>query len=186
MKMKATRQLRDEHEGIKVMLRIIENVCKQAESGERLMIEHFEGILEFLKVFVDKCHHAKEEEVLFPALEALGIPKEGGPIGVMLHEHALGRGLIKDIDKAFTEYRNGGKAALKEVNQSAKEYIFLLFNHIGKENNMLFVMAENRLSEEQQEELYEGFEKIEEERIGTGKHEEFHKMIHALKNIYWS
>lgn len=186
MKMRATRQLRDEHEGILVMLRIIENACRQAESGERVTIEHFEGILEFLKVFVDKCHHAKEEEMLFPALEDLGIPKEGGPIGVMLHEHALGRELLKAIDEAFTEYKGGGKKALEAVNHSSKEYVSLLLDHIAKENNVLFVMAESRLSERQQEELYEGFEKIEEERIGRGKHEEFHKMIHVLKAIYWN
>jgi hemerythrin-like domain-containing protein len=184
MKMRATRQLRDEHEGILVMLRIIETVCRQAESSKRLTIEHFEAILEFLKVFVDKCHHAKEEEILFPALEVLGIPKEGGPIGVMLHEHALGRELIKAIDKSFMEYKGGGKEALEAVNHSANEYVSLLLDHIAKENNVLFVMAESRLSEGQQEELYEGFEKIEEERIGMGKHEEFHKMIHALKTIY--
>jgi hemerythrin-like domain-containing protein len=35
--------------------------------------------MEFLTVFVDKCHHGKEEEFLFPALEAAGIAREGGP-----------------------------------------------------------------------------------------------------------
>jgi hypothetical protein len=45
-------------------------------------------------------------------------------------------------------------------------------------------MAEKTLSEAQQEELYEGFEKIEEDRIGIGKHDEFHGLIHALKDTY--
>jgi hypothetical protein len=39
-------------------------------------------------------------------------------------------------------------------------------------------------SKEKDEELFEGFEKIEEERIGAGKHEAFHKLMHTLKEIY--
>jgi hypothetical protein len=45
-------------------------------------------------------------------------------------------------------------------------------------------MAENILSDAQQEELYEGFERIEENRIGVGKHEEFHELIHTLRDLY--
>lgn len=184
MNFKATKQLRDEHEGVKIMLGILERVCKKAQESGSLHTAHFTAILEFLKVFVDQCHHAKEEELLFPALEALGIPNEGGPIGVMLHEHAMGRGFIKAMDEAFSEYTRGEKSALAEVIHHAREYISLLLHHIDKENTVLFVMAENILSDAQQEELYEGFERIEENRIGVGKHEEFHELIHTLRDLY--
>ena len=79
--MKATQQLRDEHEGVKIMLTVLGQVCQQLESTGNLNTEHFEGILEFLKVFVDKCHHGKEEELLFPALVAVGVPQDG-PIAI--------------------------------------------------------------------------------------------------------
>jgi hemerythrin-like domain-containing protein len=36
-------------------------------------------MMEFLSVFADTCHHGKEEDFLFPGLEAAGIPNEGGP-----------------------------------------------------------------------------------------------------------
>ena len=67
--MKATQQLKDEHEGVKIMLNILEQVCRQLGTKGSLNKEHFEGILDFLKVFVDRCHHGKEEDLLFPALE---------------------------------------------------------------------------------------------------------------------
>ena len=75
--MKATQQLKDEHEGVKIMLNILEQVCQELEAVGILNKEHFDGILEFLRVFVDKCHHGKEEDLLFPALIAVGVPKEG-------------------------------------------------------------------------------------------------------------
>lgn len=187
MEMKASRQLRDEHEGIRTMLRIMEVIRKQAQNSGNFDKAHFAAILEFLKVFVDQCHHAKEEELLFPALEAAGVPKDGGPIGVMLHEHALGRELVKTMEASFNALsKNGGQSALQEVSHHTEEYIALLSGHIDKESGILFDMADHMLSEMKQRELHEAFEKIEEERIGAGKHEAFHKLLHTLHDIYLS
>jgi len=181
--MKATQQLKDEHEGIKIMLSIIEQVCRQLEAVGSLNEGHFEGILEFLKVFVDKCHHGKEEDLLFPALIAVGVPKEG-PIAVMLHEHEIGRNYVKAISEAYAIYMAGDKFSYKDIMQNAYGYISLLKDHIEKENNVLFVMADSHLSDKMQDGLFEGFEKIEEERIGVGKHDEFHRLLEKLSGIY--
>jgi hemerythrin-like domain-containing protein len=181
--MKATQQLRDEHEGVKIMLSILEQVCQQLEAAGSLNKEHFEGILEFLKVFVDKCHHGKEEELLFPALVAVGVP-EDGPIAVMLQEHEMGRNYIRAMSDAYATYIEGNKSSYKSIRQNALAYISLLRNHIEKENTVLFVLADSHLSEGRQAELFEGFERIEVERIGLGKHEEFHGLLKKLSGIY--
>ncbi len=183
--MKATQQLRDEHEGIKIMLSILGQVGRQLEGARNLNKEHFDGILDFLKVFVDKCHHAKEEELLFPALVVAGIRKDG-PVAVLLHEHEMGRNHTKAMKAAFAGYIAGDISLSKDIAQNIDGYISLLRDHIEKENNVLFVMADNLLSENSQDELLEGFEKIEEERIGVGKHEEFHGLIKKLSGIYLS
>jgi hemerythrin-like domain-containing protein len=57
--------------------------------------------LDFIRHFADECHHFKEEQVLFPAMEEHGIPKEGGPIGMMLIEHEEGRGYVRDMAAAI-------------------------------------------------------------------------------------
>jgi hemerythrin-like domain-containing protein len=181
--MKATRQLRDEHEGVKIMLSILEQVCQQLETTGSLNKEHFESILEFLKVFVDTCHHGKEEDLLFPALEAVGIPKEG-PIATALHQHELGRNHVKAMNNAFAIFMTGDRSSSQDIMKNAQGYISLLKDHIEMENNVLFAVADNRLSEKKQDELFEGFEKIEEERIGVGKHEKFHGLLKDLSQIY--
>jgi len=181
--MKATEQLINEHEGVKVMLNILEQVCRQLEADGNLNKEHFDGILEFLKVFVDKCHHGKEEDLLFPALVAAGVPKDG-PIAVMLQEHEMGRNYIKAMSDVYAAYVGGDKPSYKAIRQNALAYITLLRNHIEKENNVLFVMADSLLSEKIQDELFEGFESIEKERIGVGKHEEFHGLLKKLSTMY--
>lgn len=181
--MKATQQLKNEHEGVRIMLGILKKICEKLETEGNIDKEHFDRILEFLKVFVDKCHHGKEEELLFPALEAAGIPKYG-PISVMLHEHQVGRNYVKAMSEAFAGYQLGNKSLSQSILHTAQDYISLLNDHIVKENNILFVIADNRLSEQKQDELFEGFEKIEVDRIGIGKHEEFHGLIEKLNGIY--
>ncbi len=170
--------LRAEHDGIGVMLQVLEAICRRLEAHEPLDGGELEAILGFLKVFVDRCHHGKEEELLFPALEAAGIPREGGPIGVMLSEHEQGRGLIRSMREALEGPDGSGFAA------TARSYIDLLRAHIAKEDSVLFVAAESILASNQDSALFEGFEAIERERIGIGKHEEFHALLGALSAKY--
>ena len=98
--MKPTDQLKDEHKGISLMLQILGKVCEQIEAGIQISTEHLEKIVDFFKVFVDTCHHGKEEDLLFPAMEEAGIPREGGPIGVLLSEHEQGRGYVSAMNLA--------------------------------------------------------------------------------------
>ena len=182
--MKATQQLKDEHEGIKLMLDIMETISDNLKKNKELNVNHYEKVLEFIKGFADKCHHGKEEDILFPTLIDHGMSKEGGPIAVMLYEHQLGRSHIKELSLAFEEYKKGNKPAIKKINSSSTDYIELLRNHIEKENNILFMMADRVLNEAEQSKIFEAFEILEVEKIGLGKHEEFHKLLKEYKSVY--
>lgn len=182
--MKATEQLKEEHRAIEVMLNILEEVSRKLEAGENVAPEHLDRILEFIRVFADGCHHGKEEDVLFPAMEEMGVPRNSGPIGVMLTEHVLGRSYIAGMSAAIGGYKEGRRDASSRIVENARNYATLLPQHIFKEENILYQIADSLLSEERQEELLEEFEKIEQDRIGAGKHEEFHKLLHDLSGIY--
>ncbi|MEJ2111943.1 MAG: hemerythrin domain-containing protein [Acidobacteriota bacterium] len=182
--MKATDELRKEHEGILLMLHILEAVSKKIQLGDRTDPDDLDNIVEFLSVFADKCHHGKEEDFLFPALEASGIPKEGGPIGVMLEEHKIGRGLIAKLKASVNMCRSGEGKAPAEFTSTAGEYIELLRQHINKENNILFPMADRVLDASKDNNLFASFEKLEKDQIGEGKHEEFHALLKKLRDKY--
>ncbi len=175
--MKATAALVAEHEGILRMLAVLDRVSADLRRVAPVPQGDLESIVEFLQVFADACHHAKEEEVLFPALEAAGMSRSG-PIAVMLHEHELGRGHIRAMAQALQA------GTLKEACAPAEAYSALLRAHIAKENTVLFPMADRLLSAETQELLWERFERIEEERIGVGRHEAFHTLLDTLENTY--
>ena len=182
--MKATEQLMEEHEGIRLMLSIIESFNKKAKAGEEINVEHLESMIDFIKTFADKCHHGKEEEVLFPAMVKAGMSNESGPVAVMLSEHDQGRAFVKGLSESFNSYKSGDKSAIKGIVENSTGYINLLRNHIDKENNILFKMADQIIDPSLHDDIYEAFEKIEIEKIGIGKHEEYHHLLNELKKIY--
>ena len=183
--MQPIEDLKTEHGAVKITLRILDRICNAAEkTGEISIPDHLAQLIEFFRTFVDKCHHGKEEELLFPALEEVGVSREGGPIGVMLKEHQQGRDLVAKMNAALVQYSEGNREAASDLIQHARAYIVLLVQHIDKEDNVLFPMADRHLSGEKQAELWDGFETIEKVKIGAGKHEAFHRMIASLESIY--
>jgi hemerythrin-like domain-containing protein len=181
---KPTEVLKEEHKAIKVVLTILEAICTGLESGKPANVEHLEKIVEFIRVFADTCHHGKEEDLLFPAMVAAGIPKNGGPIAVMLLEHTEGRNYVKNMAAGLEGYKNGNAAAAKLFIENARNYSALLTQHIDKEDNILYQIADARISADEQNKLLKEFERVEIEKIGAGKHEEFHEMIKKLKSVY--
>jgi hemerythrin-like domain-containing protein len=182
--MKPTEELMKEHEGILLMLDILGQSCRKLEQQEKVEHADLVKMVDFIKVFADGCHHAKEEGYLFPAMERAGVPREHGPIGVMLAEHDLGRKFVRGMAESLA----GGPAGLAsdpaEFIHNARSYIHLLSQHIQKENMVLFPMADRVLSDEVKSELSGGFERVEEEKVGHGKHEEYHALLKELKSRY--
>jgi hemerythrin-like domain-containing protein len=178
-------ELKMEHQAVKMTLRVLESLCRKMEQpGEAVDVHHIDQLLEFFSVFVDQCHHGKEEELLFPALVAVGVGREGGPIGVLLEEHKQGREHNRKMKAGLAEYRSGEASGGPGFAKEARGYVGLLDQHIRKEDTVLFPLAEERLSEAQKAELSNGFERIEVEKIGVGRHEEFHRMLDHLERVY--
>ena len=89
--MKATQTLIHEHEVITQGLAVLDAMATRLARGEGVPAHDLEQLLEFFSVFADGCHHAKEERILFPALEAAGMPRDGGPIAVRYAESPISR-----------------------------------------------------------------------------------------------
>ena len=183
--MKPTDVLKDEHVYIKEMLSILNKIIREIERGQNVSVQDLSKVLNFIRVFADKCHHGKEENIFFPAMEEAGIPRYGGPIGVMLMEHEEGRRYVKAMSEAVEEYRSGSLSAIEEFVENARNYISLLEQHIWKEDNILFNLADQYISNRVKMELIEKFEEFEVNEIGE-EHEKQLKILEELKEKYSS
>ena len=182
--MKATEDLIHEHNAVLVALKILEKVAAAIAAKSEQAPAHLEQLVDFFKGFVDKCHHGKEEDVLFPELERRGVRRESGPIGVMLGEHEVGRGHVRALAENLERLRGGDAGAAASIAEHARAYSDMLQAHIYKENNVLFPMADRVVPADVANRLAEQFDVIERDRVGEGKHEAYHAMLHELKRHY--
>jgi len=165
-----TAVLREEHEVILRALTVLERVGRILSQGKAVPPETIATLATFFRTFADKCHHAKEEAHLFPALVEHGIPNEGGPIGVMLQEHEEGRALVRTFAQADPA------TAVSAI----RRFVVLLREHINKENEILFPMSEHVIPEREQAAILRAFELAEQEVAGPGVHE---KLIADLEQL---
>jgi hemerythrin-like domain-containing protein len=178
--MKPTEVLKQEHKVILSVLAAAERQAKAIETTGKMDGDRIEKILDFFRNFADRCHHAKEEKHLFVALQERGMSRDVGPIAVMLSEHQHGRNRLKAVAEAINKAKTGDRQALKQVRENLTAYVKLLKEHISKEDNVLFAMAEKVLTPKDQTDLTAAFEKVEAEEMGEGTHEKYHKIAQEL------
>lgn len=172
----ATALLGDEHRVIERVLVVLERLTKRPLAPS---LDSWKKALDFIRSFADGCHHFKEEKVLFPAMEAHGIPTEGGPIGMMLVEHEEGRGYVRSMLAALEEVQT--EATEQTLISNANSYLRLLKEHIQKEDEILFRMADDVVSADEQKELLRAFEEHEAQEMGIGVHEKYLAIAEELE-----
>jgi hemerythrin-like domain-containing protein len=156
--------LMEEHQVILAVVDAMDQRADQLDAGDPLDAGFWLLAAEFLENFLDRCHHSKEEDVLFPVLKRCGIPEEGGPLAIMKHEHVEGRAL-KDRLRDGAEQGNRD-----EVSRAVRALCYLLHEHIAKEENVLFQMARQMLDHHHVEEVLQGFARVEKDIMGEGTH----------------
>lgn len=164
--------------------RVIERVLDALEHKLRRSLRvdgrYMSQAIDFLRNFADGCHHHKEEDELFPILESAGVARESGPIGCMLHEHDMGRRLIRRMTEHLDKAAQGDPEADGVVRTAAADYIQMLRLHITKEDNVLFRMFDDLVGQEEQRLMLEAFERAERHNGDAGKHERYLKLADAL------
>jgi len=167
--MKSIDRLVAEHDVIERGLSLLESAVARIEAGHPIPDGFGRWAPMFFREFADKCHHAKEEDLFFPLLKERGIPEEGGPIGVMLHEHVMGRDCAGRM-RAAAEREEFDAVSFAAA---AKEFVPLLRQHIFKENNVLFKMAERCMNDEDDDGMDSRFSEVESEKGISGLREQY-------------
>lgn len=179
--MQATDILMEEHRVIERVLTSLERAAVRLDNGEAVRTAFFIDAADFITGFADGCHHRKEEGALFTALVDAGMPRQVGPVAVMLAEHDQGRAYTRGMRAAAERLQAGDRSARADVVKNALGYVDLLRQHIGKENEILFPMAAQMIPQGQQAGLVDRFEAIEHEETGEGIHEKHLALADVLE-----
>ncbi|MEX2427949.1 MAG: hemerythrin domain-containing protein [Bacteroidales bacterium] len=152
--MNITKVLSDEHQIILKVIDAMLKECTEIENGKTLELDFFKKVIDFIKNYADKFHHAKEEDILFKAMLENMEGLHCNPIPVMLYEHDEGRGFVKAMEQGISENNT------TTIIENARGYGMLLRDHIYKEDNVLYPMAEEALSEQKKAEVEVSYSKI--------------------------
>jgi hemerythrin-like domain-containing protein/CBS domain-containing protein len=156
--------LRQEHEVIEQVLSAVEMLAARIRGGATVATPPLSGVIDFLQIFVDRCHEAKEEEGLLPVLAAYGVPGVGS-FAALVAEHDEGRRLVGALQLS------GRWRMESEALTLLQAYFALLRRHMASEQAVLFPYAESVLSPADEVRLGRIFDQVEEGAIGTGGQE---------------
>ena len=171
----STASLRRDHDLIEKVIKAMESTIQLLNDGKQIPESILLPVIDFSKNFTDVCHHSKEENSLFPALEQAGMPRNMGPIAMMLMDHERSREIGKEMENSAKDYISSGNST--KLISDMQQYVEHITEHLWKENNRLFMMAEARLqyvSKKVDKELNE----IEELKLKeTGKTREHYEQL---------
>jgi len=179
--MKATEILMREHRLIERVLDALEAAAGQVSRGHTLRPGFFLDAADFIAGFADGCHHHKEEDVLFGAMGGTVGPEAGGVVEMMLAEHQEARFLTRSMREAARRLEAGDETARVPLVTNAQRYVALLRDHIEKEDEMLFPMADELLTPQAQSQVIRGIERIEREEEAAGAPEKFRALAVKLE-----
>lgn len=168
--------LSGEHRVILQVVTCLERMAAQAGREQRIPASFARQAIEVIRTFADRCHHGKEEDILFPALEAQ-IPGFG-PTAVMRDEHVIGRQHVAGMAAAIET------DAVSDFISHAMGYVELLRGHIAKEDDILFRIAQTMLTPTQDAALVEAYREIEHDDMGDGTHERMLAIADVLADAY--
>ena len=139
----STASLRRDHDLIEKVIKAMESTIQLLNDGKQIPESILLPVIDFSKNFTDVCHHSKEENSLFPALEQAGMPRNMGPIAMMLIDHERSREIGKEMENSAKDYISSGNST--KLISDMQQYVEHITEHLWKENNRLFMMAEARL-----------------------------------------
>lgn len=166
--------LRKEHGIIRKMAGAAETTARSMRRRDALPAQRIAKFHDFFSNFADRCHHAKEEDELFPAMREQGV--DSTIIELMIKQHEEGRILLSGIERELKSQEQGRRADEAQVALAVylDQYASLMDRHIETENSVLWPQASQALSAPQKARLIEAFQRIETKELGEGFHEKYH------------
>ena len=161
MKTDITQALVNEHRLILRMIALLERKAPKTADGSYINWQFYLDGIDFIRQYADRFHHAKEENILFKALIDNGMPKEHSPVAAMLMEHDQGRSYVRAMETAVLEAQLGHEDTYQEIADNALGYAALLRDHIDKEDDILYPLAERVLPESVRPSILEDYRAAE-------------------------
>ena len=172
--------LMKEHRTIERMIRVIENKMRVMDEKSVTDLRFIDIEIYFLKIYADRCHHGKEEDILFKELENRPISVEHKKImDSLISDHAYGRKMVGALVDARDRYQKGDKTVLKDIIDRLRDLIAFYPRHIEVEDRHFFLPCMKYFSQDEQDSMLAEFQRFDAELI----HEKYKAVVSDLETV---
>jgi hemerythrin-like domain-containing protein len=176
--MQARGPLMIEHRLIERMLSVIKGVLAEIESKHNVDPVFVDTAVDFIRVYADRTHHGKEEDILFRELNNKQLTAEDRQImEELIEEHLFGRQTTKALVEANTRYRNGDETALTDIAASLQTLTEFYPIHIKKEDKVFFPSSRNYFTDEEDQAMLAEFWEFDRNMI----HEKYRSLVDGFE-----
>jgi hemerythrin-like domain-containing protein len=176
--MQARGPLMVEHRLIERMISIIKNAIAQIESNQKIDPVFVDTVVDFVRMYADRTHHGKEEDILFRDLSNRPLSAEDQRVmKELIEEHVFGRQTTKELVEANTRYRNGDESALADIIRTLETLIEFYPKHIEKEDKIFFPAARAYFTDEEEQAMLAEFWEFDRKMI----HEKYMSVVERLE-----
>jgi hemerythrin-like domain-containing protein len=177
--MQARAPLMIEHRLIERMIGIIKRILSQIEREEKVDPVFVDTTVDFIRIYADRTHHGKEEDILFRELSKRDLSEEDQLLmNDLIEEHMLGRKTTQKLVEANNRYRNGDKSALAEIVSNLRLLADFYPKHIKKEDKVFFPSARSYFSDQEDQAILNEFWEFDRKMI----HEKYILLVESFEN----
>jgi hemerythrin-like domain-containing protein len=176
--MQARGQLMIEHRLIERMLSVIKDILANIESKNTVDPAFVDIAVDFIRVYADRTHHGKEEDILFRELKNKPLSTDDRRVmNELIEEHVFGRQTTKALVDANTRYRNGDETALADIADKLLILIQFYPKHIEKEDKVFFPSSRTYFTDEEDQAMLAEFWEFDRKMI----HEKYKSVVEGLE-----
>lgn len=166
--------LMKEHRLIEKMVGLIDKKVSEFSKDKKADVEFIKTAADFMSTYADRCHHGKEEDILFARLKDKDISSEHQQtMNKLLEDHKRGRGLVKDLTWATQKYKEGDQKLLDDILARMKDLTQLYPQHIETEDKRFFLPVMEYFSQEEKDKMLDEFYDFDREMI----HQKYQKIL---------
>ena len=167
-----------EHRLIERMIKVMSDELEKIKKHGKADTVFIETAVDFIRIYADRCHHGKEEDILFRDLAKKKISDEHERImQELIEEHKMGRNNVQKLVAAKEKYDQGNKDVLKDIVSNIEMLVKFYPKHIEKEDKHFFLPCIDYFTTEEKDKMLDEMWEFDRKMI----HEKYGKVVEGYE-----
>jgi len=181
--MKTLSIIHNEHRNLGTVLFCLSSLIQELDEHDvKPDLRVFHAIVNYIDSFLDKYHHPKEDDYLFPAIKRC-YPEAEPVLAELQQQHIRGATLLHDFREALAAYEYQGKPAFIPFRDAARTLIEFQREHVRKEETEVLPLAREHLQPTDWDTIDRAFAEHQDPLFGDQPKKEFEQLYSTIVTL---